>query len=538
MPERFSEIITDETRNILRETFKNLEKKVLIELFISGDEGDQLSIFTLELLRAMSLLTDKIDLKIYKKEDIVARKRGIFRTPSIYISPEKYKIAFIGSPLGEESRTLIMTILAVSTESTIFSDEALKRLFELKEKRHIQVFVSPTCPYCPQQALNAVSAAIARPDIISTEIIEMYENRDYIDKYHIITVPFTVVNDIAIGTGAKPAEIFVEEVFNLSSIEKGFAPITGEVINVDITIIGGGPAGLAAAVYAGRSGLKTIVLERTMVGGQVLITPIVENYPGFTQISGKALVDMMYQQSLQYAHIIEGNDVIDIRKTDNIFELKTTSKTINSKAIIIATGAEHKKLGVPGEKELSGRGVSYCATCDGYFFKDGKRVIVVGGGNTAVTDALYLKSIGADVSLVHRRDKLRAEAYLQKSIQESKIPIYWETEVREIIGSKRVVAVRLQNMKDKSIRLLEVDGVFIAIGYTPNNDIAKKLNLALDENGYIKVDDKQRTSMPLVYAAGDVTGGVKQIAAAVGQGVTAAITAFEDLSNPYWVKKR
>jgi thioredoxin reductase (NADPH) len=537
MPERFSEIITDETKKILRETFKSLEKKVHIELFISGDEEDQLSVFTLELLRTMSHLTDKINLKVYKKDDIITKKKGIFRTPSIYISPEKYKIAFIGSPLGEESRTLIMTILAVSTESTILSEEALKRLFELKEKRHIQIFVSPTCPYCPQQALNAVSAAIARPDIVSTEIIEMYENRDYIDKYHIITVPFTVVNDTAIGTGAKPAEIFVEEVFNLSSIEKGFAPLSGEVINADLAIIGGGPAGLAAAVYAGRSGLKTIVLERTMVGGQVLITPIVENYPGFTQISGKALVDMMYQQSLQYAHIIEGNDVVDIKKTDNIFELKTTSKTINSRAIIIATGAEHKKLDVPGEKELSGRGVSYCATCDGYFFKDGKRVIVVGGGNTAVTDALYLKSIGADVSLVHRRDKLRAEAYLQKSIQDSKIPIYWNTEVREIIGSKRVVAVRLQNTKDKSIRLLEVDGVFIAVGYTPNNEIAKRLNLVLDENGYIKVDEKQRTSMPLVYAAGDVTGGAKQIATAVGQGVTAAITAFEELSSPYWVKK-
>lgn len=537
MPERFSEIITDETKKILRETFKSLQKKVLIELFISGDEEDQLSIFTLELLKTMSLLTDKIDLKVYKRDDIITKKRGIFRTPSIYIGPEKYKIAFIGSPLGEESRTLIMTILAVSTESTILSDEALKRLFELKEKRHIQIFVSPTCPYCPQQALNAVSAAIARPDIVSTEIIEMYENRDYIDKYHIITVPFTVVNDTPIGTGAKPAEIFVEEVLNLSSIEKGFAPLSGEVINADLAIIGGGPAGLAAAVYAGRSGLKTIVLERTMVGGQVLITPIVENYPGFIQISGKALVDMMYQQSLQYAHIIEGNDVIDVRKRDNIFELKTTSKIINSRAIIIATGAEHKKLNVPGEKELSGKGVSYCATCDGYFFKDGKKVIVVGGGNTAVTDALYLKSIGADVSLVHRRDKLRAEAYLQKSIQDSKIPIYWNTEVREIIGNKRVVAVRLQNTKDKSIRLLEVDGVFIAIGYTPNNEIAKRLNLVLDENGYIKVDEKQRTSLPFVYAAGDVTGGAKQIATAVGQGVTAAITAFEDLSNPYWIKK-
>lgn len=536
MPENFSNVITEDVKKVLKETFKGLQNNVLVELFISGERDDQFSNFTLELLRTMSSLTKKIELKVYEKGDQVAKKRGIFRTPSIFIAPEKYKISFFGSPLGEEARTLIMTLLAVSTESTIFSDDALRRLFELKDPRNIQIFVSPTCPYCPQQALYAVSAAIARPDIISTEIIEMYENKDYIDKYHIITVPFTVVNDIPIGTGVKPDVIFVEEIISLSSIEKAFTPMTGEVINVDLAIIGGGPAGLAASVYAGRSGLKTVILERSTVGGQVLITPIVENYPGFTQISGKALVDIMYQQSLQYSHIFEGEGVIDIKRKDNLFELKTNRRIFNSRAIIISTGAEHKKLDVPGEKRLSGKGVSYCATCDGYFFKDGKKVIVVGGGNTAVTDALYLKNIGADVSLVHRRDTLRAEAFLQRSLHESQIPVYWNSEVIEIIGEKHVVGVRLRNLKDNSVKLLEVDGVFIAIGYVPNNEVARMLNLSLDSNGYIKVDEKQRTSMPFVYAAGDVTGGVKQIATAVGQGVTAAITAFEDLSKPYWTK--
>lgn len=537
MPDRFSDVITEDVKKVLKETFKNLTNKVTVELFVSGEEDDQFSNFTLELLKAMSLLTDKIDLRIYKKGDEIARKKRIFRTPTILISPEKYRISFVGSPLGEESRTLVMTLIAVSTESTIFSDDALRMLFELSERRHIQIFVSPTCPYCPQQALYAVSAAIARPDIISTEIIEMYENKDYIDKYHIITVPFTVVNDVPIGTGVKPDEIFVQEIRSLSSIEKAFAPMTGEVVNVDLVIIGGGPAGLSAAVYAGRSGLKTVVLEKSTVGGQVLITPIVENYPGFSQISGKALVDIMYQQSLQYAHIFEGEGVMDVKKKDNLYEVKTNRRIYNSRAIIIATGAEHKKLDVPGEKRLSGKGVSYCATCDGYFFKDGKKVIVVGGGNTAVTDALYLKNIGAEVSLVHRRDKLRAEAFLQKGLKESKIPVYWDTVVKEIVGERRVVGVRLHNLKDNSIRLLEVEGVFIAIGYTPNNEIAKILGLSLDSNGYIKVDEKQRTSMPFAYAAGDVTGGVKQIATAVGQGVTAAITAFEDLSKPYWTKE-
>lgn len=537
MANQFSEILPDETRKILKETFKGLIEKVFLEVFVTDDKDDQFSAFTSGLLKGISRLTDKIDVKIYKSGDETTKKKGIKRFPTILINPNKYRVSYVGAPLGEEARTLIMAIMLASANGTILSDAALKRLFELKEPRHIQIFVSPTCPYCPQQALTAISAAIAMPDLITVEVIEMYENRDYIDKYHIVTVPFTVINDTPIGTGVKPSEIFVEEIHNLSAVERAFAPFAGKTIDVDIAIIGGGPAGLTAGIYAGRSGLKSVILEKTTVGGQVIVTPVVENYPGFSQIAGKTLVDIMYQQALQYSHIAEGEGVINIRKLDDIFEIKTNRRTYNARGIIITTGAEHKKLDVSGEKNLYGRGVSYCATCDGYFFKDGKKVIVVGGGNTAVTDALYLHSIGADVSLVHRRDKLRAEAFLQKSLLDNKIPVYWNTVVKEIIGTKHVVGVRLQNLKDNSIKVLEVDGVFIAIGYVPNNEIAKMLDLELDSEGYIKVDSKQRTSMHMVYAAGDVTGGVKQIATAVGQGAVAAITAFEDLSNPYWKKK-
>lgn len=537
MANQFSEILPDETRKILKETFKGLIEKVFLEVFVTDDKDDQFSAFTSGLLKGISRLTDKIDVKIYKSDDETTKKKGIKRFPTILINPNKYRVSYVGAPLGEEARTLIMAIMLASANGTILSDAALKRLFELKESRHIQVFVSPTCPYCPQQALTAISAAIAMPDLITVEVIEMYENRDYIDKYHIVTVPFTVINDTPIGTGVKPSEIFVEEIHNLSAVERAFAPFAGKTIDVDIAIIGGGPAGLTAGIYAGRSGLKSVILEKTTVGGQVIVTPVVENYPGFSQIAGKTLVDIMYQQALQYSHISEGEGVIDIRKLDDIFEIKTNRRTYNARGIIIATGAEHKKLDVPGEKSLYGKGVSYCATCDGYFFKDGKKVIVVGGGNTAVTDALYLHSIGADVSLVHRRDKLRAEAFLQKSLLDNKIPVYWNTVVKEIIGKDHVGGVRLQNLEDNTIKVLEVKGVFIAIGYVPNNEIAKMLGLELNSEGYIRVDTRQRTSMHMVYAAGDVTGGIKQIATAVGQGAIAAITAFEDLSNPYWKKK-
>lgn len=536
MDEQLGEILPEESKKVLRETFKGLEKKVLIEVFLKDDDNDQFSAFTSGLVKGISELTDKIDARFFKLDSETAKQRGITRAPAILIAPDRYKISYIGAPTGEEARTLVMAIMLASTTGTILSEAAVKRIFELKEKRRIQVFVSPSCPYCPQQALNAISAAVAKPELVSAEIIEMYENRDYMDKYHIMTVPFTAVNDVPIGTGVSPSEVFVEEVISISSVASIFAPLSGSVVELDIAIIGGGPAGLTAGIYAGRSGLKTAVLEKTMVGGQILVTPVVENYPGFGQIAGRALVDIMYQQALRYSHILEGEGVIDIKKSNGVFELKTNGRIYKARAVIIVTGAENKKLEVSGERGLYGRGVSYCATCDGYFFKDGRKVIVVGGGNTAVTDTLYLHSIGADVSLVHRRDNLRAEAFLIQSLKDRKIPIYWNTVVKEILGKDTVSGVKLQNLKDNAISSMDVEGVFIAIGYTPNNEIAKMLGLALDREGYIKVDGKQKTSMPMVYAAGDVTGGVKQIATAVGQGTIAAITAFEELSNPYWKK--
>lgn len=537
MNKQFSELLPEEAIKILKDTFKEMKDEVVVEVFLKADETDQFSIFTKEIMKGFSGLTDKIKPQFYKLRDEAAKKRGITRAPAILISPDKYKISYIGSPSGEEGRTLIMTILAVSNSATILSEEALKKLFELKEPRHIQVFVSPTCPYCPQQALNAVSAAIAMPKLITAEIIEMYENKDYIEKYHIVTVPFTVVNDIPIGTGVRSSELFVEEVLSLSSVERVFAPISEDKVNMDVVIIGGGPAGLTAGIYAGRSGLKAVILEKATAGGQVLVTPVVENYPGFSKIAGKTLVDITYQQALQYAHIFEGEGVLDINKADDIFEVKTNRRTYIAKGVIIATGAEHKKLNVSGEKMLSGRGVSYCATCDGYFFKDGRKVIVVGGGSTAVTDALYMHSIGANVSLVHRGDQLRAEAFLQKALSDNQIPVYWNTVVEEIYGVDTVTGVKLRNVKDGSVKDIPVDAVFIAIGYVPNNEAARMIGLELDEEGYIRVDAKQRTYQKMVYAAGDVTGGAKQIATAVGQGAIAAISTFEDIAHPYWKRK-
>jgi thioredoxin reductase (NADPH) len=302
----------------------------------------------------------------------------------------------------------------------------------------------------------------------------------------------------------------------------------------DLVIIGAGPAGLTAAIYAERSGLSTVVIEKANIGGQVAITPVVENYPGFTRIGGKTLMDMMAQQAIQYAEIHEGEEVLEVEKKDDLFSVRTSRASYTAKALLIATGAMSRKLGVPGEEEFQGKGVSYCASCDGYFFKDGKKVIVVGGGNTAATEALYLKNIGVDVTLVHRRDKLRAELFLQESLAAQHIPILWNSVVRKIEGGKVVTGVVLENMTDHSTVTLPVDGVFVAIGYTPINDLAVRLGVETDEEGYIRVDKVHRTNVKGIYAAGDITGGFKQIVTAVGQGSLAAATIFEDIASPYW----
>jgi len=370
---------------------------------------------------------------------------------------------------------------------------------------------------------------------VTLRVVEAGENRSLADRFSVASVPQTVVNGNVTAVTLQPEEAFVDSLFGGAPVEIGAPGPEGRVIEKDAVVIGAGPAGLTAAIYLERSGMKTVVLEKGGIGGQVAITPVVENYPGYTRISGKTLMDMMAQQALQYTDIRQGEEVVDVeRDTGGGFRVVTAANTYRTGVLIITTGARHRKLGVPGEERLFGRGVSYCATCDGYFFKDGKKVIMVGGGNTAVTEALYLESIGVDVTIVHRRDRLRAEERLQDNLEDRGIPVIWNTVVEEIAGDSSVEAVRLRNVNNGRTSEMKVDGVFIAIGYEPINDIAKKLGLEMDAEGYIRVDAQQRTSMRGVYAAGDITGGIKQIVTAVGQGGVAAITAFEDMMKPYW----
>lgn len=298
----------------------------------------------------------------------------------------------------------------------------------------------------------------------------------------------------------------------------------------DIIIIGAGPAGLAAGIYAGRQGTSTLILEKGPAGGLGLEVPMMENYPGYEMIAGMSLINETKKQVLKTTPLHEREEVESVKSDNGSFIIKTINDQYHARALIFSTGSKHKTLDVPGEIKLLGRGVCYCATCDGPLFA-GKKVYMVGGGNSAAQEAIFLKNIGCDVTLIHRRDELRAEKYLQEMLKEKKIDIIWDTVVEEVKGDQFVEFLVLKNLKTSIVTEVPAQGIFISVGDTPINQLAKKLGVKLDEQGYIITDKSQRTNIPQVYAAGDITGGYKQWIVACSEGAVAAMAAYEDLQK-------
>ncbi|MBN2065203.1 MAG: thioredoxin-disulfide reductase [Candidatus Thermoplasmatota archaeon] len=301
----------------------------------------------------------------------------------------------------------------------------------------------------------------------------------------------------------------------------------------ELAIIGAGPAGYSASIYAVRAGIKTVVLDKGMGGGLASISPKIENYLGFESISGMDLTEKMKQHASKYADIHFNEDVTAIKKSDDGFAITTSKQSYVVKAVMLCTGTEYRKLNAPGEQDLQGKGVSYCATCDGFFFK-GKTVAVIGGGNSAVIEAIYLKQLGCkDVYLIHRRDRLRAEKIYQEKALKNKVTIVYNSHVEQINGTDKVESVTVVHTQTKKKSTFEVDGVFISIGEEPQNTLAKNLGVALDEKGYVIVDKQQRTNLKGVYAAGDITGGLRQVITACAEGAIAALTSTEVLDKQY-----
>ncbi|MDI9624719.1 MAG: thioredoxin-disulfide reductase [Methanothermobacter sp.] len=296
----------------------------------------------------------------------------------------------------------------------------------------------------------------------------------------------------------------------------------------DIIIIGAGPAGLTAAIYAGRQGSKTLILEKGIAGGKGLEVPLMENYPGYEKIQGQKLIQKMKKQATQLVPLKELEEVTKIKKHKEGFTVKTKKDTYQTRTIILATGTKHRRLKIPGEKEFLGRGVSYCATCDGPLYKN-KKVLVIGGGNSAVQEAIFLHKIGCQPTIIHRRDQLRAQKYLQDQIKKLKIPIKWNTTLKEIKGNKKVQKAILEDRKTGQTQKIKTDGIFIAIGEEPTNQLAQDLGIKLDKAGYIITDKQQRTNIEGVYAAGDITGGLNQWITACAEGAIAATSAHQDI---------
>ena len=297
----------------------------------------------------------------------------------------------------------------------------------------------------------------------------------------------------------------------------------------DVIILGAGPAGLTAGIYAARGGLNAVIVESSAVGGQASLTAEIENYPGFESVNGFELVSIMQAQCDRLGVTFVFDNPVNVSLEGEIKRVTTAaSGTLEARTVIIATGALPRTLGLPNESALMGGGVSYCATCDGAFFR-GRPVAVVGGGNTAVEDALYLLKFASDVWLIHRRDALRADAILADRVKSSGVKIVWDSVVTELVGENKLRALTLKNVKTGELSSLAVNGVFIAVGQTPST--AGLTGVELD-GGYIVTDEEMRTALPGVFAAGDVRKkSLRQVVTATADGAIAAESAIKYLNT-------
>ena len=312
--------------------------------------------------------------------------------------------------------------------------------------------------------------------------------------------------------------------FNLMGMGLGQSQ---EPRSVQVLIIGSGPAGLSAALYAARASLNPIVLTGTGLGGQVSLTYTVENYPGFPEgVGGSELVELFQKQAEHFGAQLEYDTATQVDLSARPFQVKTENGEYLAETLIIATGATPLHLNVPGESELTGRGVSYCATCDGWFFK-GKDVVVVGGGDSALEEAIFLTRFASSVTIVHRRDALRAGAILQKrAMSEPKIRFVWNSVVTKILGENEVTGVELKNVTNGEIKDLPTQGIFIFIGHRPNTQLFEG-QLDLDERGYLKTNVLMQTAIPGVFVAGESGDpNYRQVITSAGMGAAAAMQAI------------
>jgi thioredoxin reductase (NADPH) len=300
----------------------------------------------------------------------------------------------------------------------------------------------------------------------------------------------------------------------------------------EVIIIGGGPAGLTAGLYTSRSRLRTLLIETGLFGGQITTTELIENYPGFPQgINGAELSQMMEEQAKRFGLETVNQEVLEVRLEEDWKVVRTHESDYYSEALIISSGTEYQKLGIPGEDAFIGKGVSFCATCDGAFFKD-SRIVVVGGGDSAITEALFLTKFSKEVTIIHRRDALRAtKIYQERAFANPKIKFLWNSVIQEIKGDKMVQSILVKNVKTNEVKEFQTDGVFLFVGISPRTQFLKGL-VQMDEGGYILTNENGETSVKGIFAAGDCRKKLlRQVTTAVGDGATAAFAAEKYLEG-------
>ena len=488
----------------LRKTFEEMPHDIPLLLFADRGADNMFAQAARQVIRAFRELSPRITLKEYDLNHELARKHQVTSSPTLIIAPDRYSIRWLGAPMGEEARTFLEIMLLVGTGKSSLSEQSAKVIRRIDSPRRVKVFVSPTCPYCPQQAVNGVKAAVELPEHVSLEIVDIQAEPEIANQYGAQSVPMAFANDVLIGHGAQAEEVFASSLQKMEPQTIFIPDSDAEQVETDLLIVGGGPAGLTAGIYAVRSGLKAAIVERLALGGQVALTPIVENYPGFTSVGGKTLVDIMVSHALQYTQIFLGE------------EWSTSNTAIRCRADQPAAPSAPRPScwrpapatacwACPGNRGCPAG--SYCSTCDGPLFK-GKRVIMVGGGNSAVTEALHSSTLACTVTLVHAAARSARRTSFQSNSRTVRRPIVRDTEVEEIRA--RTGCEVLCGTPERETSTLNVLRGFRGHRRRAWGRIAQQMGLELNEEGVSAGDGRHLRTCPGSTRRGR-TGGYKQI---------------------------
>ena len=499
-----------------------------------------------DILKEVVSLSNKLELEVY---DFVlngdeARNYGVDKIPAtVVVGHRDYGIRFYGLTAGYEFTSLIEAVIMASTGRSGLDPQLESLVRKIREPVHIQVMVTLTCPYCPKMVHTVHQFAVAN-DNIRGDMVEASEFPQLAQKYNVTGVPKTIINEAHSFEGALPAEAAYLEVLagvnpeEYQQLKEAIREMRGtskarkaeEEHEYEAMIVGGGPAAMSAAIYAVRKGLDVALISKKL-GGQINYTASIENYLGLAEISGTDMIEL-FRNHMEKHPLAEalGTNVVQVSKDAKQFTVTTDdNRKFKAKSVIYCAGKEYRRLGVPGEERLIGKGIAFCATCDAPLFR-GKRVAVVGGGNSAFTAARDLVNFASEVHMIHRRNEFRAdEALIQAVRKSSTVSFHTPIIVNSFLGDDKLTGVRLKSVDGKDRFDLKVDGVFLEIGLTPNSDPLREL-VELNEWKEVPTDRDQSTKIDGLFAAGDVTDvKEKQISIAAGQGASAALAAHKYL---------